>query len=73
MQKIADRKDEQFNLQMRRSLKQIDNPLRLRVIRRNIARIETLLAEDTKGIRKLAEQSTSILGETKTDTKASDK
>ena len=55
---------EQFNLRMRRSLKALDNPLRLRQIRREVARIETILAEDVKGIRRLADTKTSILQDT---------
>ena len=64
LQKRQDLEDELFNLSMRRSLKALDNPLRLRSNRRDFARIETVLNEDVQGIRKLAEQSTSILGET---------
>ena len=65
VQKKLDLEDEQFNLHMRSSLKALDNPLRLRHIRREIARINTVLNEDTKGIRKLAETSTSILSDKK--------
>lgn len=60
-QKQTDLLDEQFNLNMRRSLKALDNPLRLRHIRREIAKINTVLIEDERGIRKLADRSTSIL------------
>jgi large subunit ribosomal protein L29 len=61
MQKKADLNDEQFNLQMRRTLKPLDNPLRLREIRRDMARIETILNEDVKGLRKIAESGVDIL------------
>ncbi len=61
LQKKGDLLDEQFNLRMRRSLKALDNPLRLRQIRREVAKIETILAEDAKGIRRLADMKTSIL------------
>lgn len=54
-------KEEHFNLRMRRSFKQLDNPLRLRTIRREIARINTLLREDQLGKRPLAQAKTSIL------------
>ncbi len=68
LQKKNDLLDEEFNLNMRKSLKALDNPLRLRQIRREIARIITVLNEDAKDIRKLAESSTSILAaSTKTD------
>ncbi len=61
LQKINDLNDEMFNLNMRRSLKALDNPLRLRQVRREIARIKTVLREDEIGIRKLAESKASIL------------
>jgi len=60
-QQQNDLRDELFNLKMRRSLKNLDNPLRLRTVRRDIARIETILTEDTRGLRKLAEMKQSIL------------
>lgn len=63
VQKKNELLDEQFNLKMRRSLKSLENPLRLREIRREIARIETVLHEDVTGIRKLADTKTSILPE----------
>ncbi|UCD64377.1 MAG: 50S ribosomal protein L29 [Candidatus Zixiibacteriota bacterium] len=62
-QRLSELNDEFFNLNMRRSLKSLDNPLRLRQVRREIARIKTVLNEDSQGIRKLAEQRTSILGD----------
>jgi len=65
VQKKNDLLDEQFNLRMRRSLKPLDNPVRLRLIRREVSRIMTILSEDTKGIRKLADKKTSILAESK--------
>jgi large subunit ribosomal protein L29 len=45
---------EVFNLKIRQATKQIDNPLRIRVLRRELARITTILKEDEKNIRKLA-------------------
>lgn len=65
LQKQGELLDEQFNLNMRRSLKALDNPLRLRQIRREIARINTILKEDELGQRKLADHTTSILPEKK--------
>ncbi len=44
-----------FNLELRRSAQEIPNPLRLRTLRRDIARIKTILREDEMGIRKLLE------------------
>jgi len=43
-----------FNLKIRKGYKQVDNPLRIRVLRRELARITTILHEDEKNIRRLA-------------------
>jgi len=64
IQKRGDLQDEMFNLRMRQSTKTLENPLRLRVIGREIGRINTILREDELRIRRLAESRTSILGET---------
>ena len=61
LQKRNELIDERFNLNMRRSLKALDNPVRLRTLRREIAKIDTVIREDDLEIRKLADQSTSIL------------
>ena len=61
VQKRDDLKEELFNLRMRRSLKTLDNPLRLRTIGREIAQVNTLLREDDLKIRPLAEGKSSIL------------
>ena len=45
-----------FNLKIRQATKQIDNPLRIRVLRRELARITTILYEDEKNIRKIASE-----------------
>lgn len=58
--------EERFNLNMRKSFKDLDNPLRLRHLRRNIARINTVLHEDDRGVRGLAKSRSSILDDTKT-------
>lgn len=70
-QKMVELNDEMFNLNMRRSLKALDNPLRLRQVRREIAQIKTVLNEDKLGIRKLAESKSSILDDV--DAKSKDK
>ena len=44
-----------FNLKLRRGAQEIPNPLRLRTLRRNIARINTILREDEMGTKKLLE------------------
>ncbi|MDF1544300.1 MAG: 50S ribosomal protein L29 [bacterium] len=60
-QKQMDLEEEMFNLNMRRSLKQLDNPLRLREIGREIAQVLTVLNEDKLGIRKLAKEKVTVL------------
>ncbi|MBE0433738.1 50S ribosomal protein L29 [candidate division WOR-3 bacterium] len=47
---------ELFNLRLRRGTQELPNPLRLRRLRRAIARIKTILREDEQGVRKLLEQ-----------------
>jgi large subunit ribosomal protein L29 len=51
---LRELREEMFNLRFRNSLKQLDDALRIRHIRRAIARVETMLDEDKKGIRKLS-------------------
>lgn len=63
VQKRTELLEEQFNLRMRKSLKSLDNPLRLRQIRREIAKLMTILNEDKIGIRKLADTRISILSQ----------
>jgi len=46
---------EKFNLLLRRGAQELPNPLRMRSLRRDIARIETVLREDELGTRKLLE------------------
>ena len=67
--KIGELDEERFNLNMRRSFKQLDNPLRLRLIRREVAKIKTVLTEDAKNIRKLSEETVSILDDKKSKKK----
>jgi large subunit ribosomal protein L29 len=69
VQKKRDLDDERFNLKMRKSFKELDDPLRLRHLRRDIARINTILREDDKGIRQLAQSKGSILDQADADTK----
>lgn len=54
--KLRQLREEVFNLRFRNSMAQLDNPLRLRYVRRDIARIETVLNEHRKGIRSVAVQ-----------------
>lgn len=46
---------EKFNLLLRRGAQELPNPLRMKTLRRDIARIETVLREDELGTRKLLE------------------
>lgn len=68
-QKKIDLEEEVFNLNMRRSLKQLDNPLRMREVGREIAKVLTVLKEDDLGINKLADRKVSVLDSSKTDSK----
>jgi len=54
IQKREELEEELFNLRMQKSAKELDNPLRLRVIKRDIARINNMLREEDLGKRKLA-------------------
>lgn len=45
---------EMFNLKIRQATKQVDNPLKIRTLRRELARIITILHEDEKKIRPLS-------------------
>lgn len=60
-QRRRDLEDELFNLRMRKSMKQLENPLRLRHLGREIGQILTVLREDQLGIRKLVQAKTSIM------------
>lgn len=45
MQKIKDLKGELFNLRFQAATGQLDNPMRIREVRKTIARIKTVLTE----------------------------
>jgi large subunit ribosomal protein L29 len=49
-QRVAEIKKELFNLKFRNSMRQLDNPLQIRYLRRDLARLETALAEHRNGI-----------------------
>ena len=49
-------REDLFNSRFRNAVQQLDNPLRLRSVRRDIARIETVLTEHAHGIRSVAAQ-----------------
>ena len=65
-EKLVDAEEELFNLKLKKRVQKLDNPLRLRVIKRDIARMKTILNEHNKGIRKLSASTGKILGEKKT-------
>jgi len=49
--------EEWFNLRMQAAIKPLDNPRRIRQIRKDIARINTILREDELGIRRIIGES----------------
>jgi len=51
--KISDLREEMFNLRFRNSMRQLDNPLKLREARRDLARLLTILKEHDMGLRTL--------------------
>ena len=48
--KLGELKKEQFNLRFQRSTGQLENTSRVRVVRRDIARIETIAAQKRAGV-----------------------
>lgn len=52
--KLDELKTEMDNLVLQKSTHQITNPMRIRTVRRNIARVKTLISEYQKGIRATA-------------------
>ncbi|MFH1279500.1 MAG: 50S ribosomal protein L29 [Candidatus Eisenbacteria bacterium] len=54
-QRRAELREEMFNLRFAAATRALDNPLRLRSVRREIAKIETVIHEDRIGIRALGE------------------
>ena len=54
LQRRSEIEQEMFNLRLQKASKELDNPLKMRVLRREIARINTILQEDGLKIRPLA-------------------
>jgi large subunit ribosomal protein L29 len=52
--KLIELQDELFSLRFRNAMKQLDDPLRIRIIKREVARLKTVLREQKLGIRKIA-------------------
>lgn len=49
-QKLADMKAELFNLRLNHATNQLDNPLRMKEVKKTIAKIKTVLKERELGI-----------------------
>lgn len=47
---LRDLEEEMFNMQVRRSLQPPDNPLQFRYVRRQIARVKTVVRESERGL-----------------------
>ena len=60
-QKLQDAQEDLFNLKLRKRVQKLDNPLRLRMVKRDIARLKTILHEHEKGIRALSATTGKIL------------
>ena len=54
LQRRLEIEEELFNLRMQKAFKEIENPLRLRTLRKDLARINTILREDELNIRPLS-------------------
>lgn len=54
LQKKLEIEEELFNLRMQKAFKEIENPLRLRTLRKDRARINTVLREDELKIKLLS-------------------
>lgn len=50
--RLYELEEELFNLRFRHVTSELPNPLRMRVVRREVARIKTLLREDALGMKK---------------------
>lgn len=60
--KIRELKEELFHLRFRNQMRQLQNPLLLREKKRDVARMNTVLAEHRSGIRPLAGHATAPAG-----------
>lgn len=52
--RLRELQEEYFNLRFQKAIRLLQNPRRIREIRREIAQIKTVLNEDRLGIRKVA-------------------
>lgn len=53
-EKLSDLKEELFNLRFQSVTGQLDNPMRIREVKKDIARVKTIATERQLGIRKEA-------------------
>ena len=51
--RLADLKEELFNLRFQAVTGQLDNPARVRLVRKDIARVKTIMRERELGIRRV--------------------
>ena len=61
LQKLLDLEEELFNLRLKARTKQEQNPVRIRTLRKDLARINTVLREEELGIGRLIEGGTLTL------------
>jgi large subunit ribosomal protein L29 len=50
-QQLISKEEELFNLKIQLSTKQLENPMKIREARRNVARLKTILREKEKGTK----------------------
>ena len=50
--KLADQKEELFNLRFQAATGQLDNPMRIREVRKDIARVKTIMRERELGLQR---------------------
>ena len=55
--KLVDLEEELFNLRFRNAMKQLDDALRIRIVKRDLARIRTVLREHELGINRAPSRS----------------
>lgn len=53
--KLADLKEELFNLRFQLHMNQLDNPMRMREVRHSIAQVKTVLRERELGLRAMGQ------------------
>ncbi len=60
---VRDLREELFNLRFRVSSQKLDNPLKIRQLRREIARILTIMKEEDRGLSRLPGSGEAAQGE----------